>query len=163
MGAPAVGQYKTENMLTQRNTGGCSKSTTARGCYFYDEAVKRSQSTPAPTCYNPKPKESGKRVASFKTPQSYSRQPTKPSEVGAGGYYNPKHDYGRKRVPCFVNSKGASYSFLQDVFRIKDKEKLPAPGHRGIPESTRLDQAGQRNHASRMLHDRYVSPRNINK
>jgi len=156
--SPSVGQYETETPATKPKLRGGMMAKTDRGCYFYDRAVKGSQWKPAPGKYDGDKPPAHKQSPSFASPRTESRDVAgrKAPTVGPG-YYTPNYVPVEKKVAGFTSSKEETKSFLDRL--TKEKEKVPAPGHNGIPESKVEDRLGKKMHSNMLLTDREVSPR----
>lgn len=157
---PAVGQYDilTASGYTSaspRLKGGKLPQQT-RGCYLYDVAVKRSKWSQAPGKYDGNKLPVHISSPGMTTTKTDSKSPRKPSEVGPG-YYNVNHNQVDKRSVAYSSSKNPGKSFLDEYTKGKDKQ--PAPGHNGIPDSKVQDRTGQAKHSIRLLGDRIISPR----
>eukprot|EP00747_Dinoflagellata_sp_TGD_P184951 gnl/TRDRNA2_/TRDRNA2_41112_c0_seq1.p1 gnl/TRDRNA2_/TRDRNA2_41112_c0~~gnl/TRDRNA2_/TRDRNA2_41112_c0_seq1.p1 ORF type:complete len:270 (-),score=48.21 gnl/TRDRNA2_/TRDRNA2_41112_c0_seq1:40-849(-) len=154
---PAVGQYdaSTGIALTRPRTRGGMMSKTDRGSIFYDAAMKNSKNSPPPGKYDAvMPTKKKVAVPKFYHDQNKSRLPKSGNNLGPG-VYNPNHAAIEKRPPNYASSKDPSRSFLDTL--VKQKEKIPAPGHRGIPESKNVDRIGWAKHTNQILNDRASS------
>eukprot|EP00747_Dinoflagellata_sp_TGD_P178612 gnl/TRDRNA2_/TRDRNA2_27853_c0_seq1.p1 gnl/TRDRNA2_/TRDRNA2_27853_c0~~gnl/TRDRNA2_/TRDRNA2_27853_c0_seq1.p1 ORF type:complete len:273 (-),score=36.63 gnl/TRDRNA2_/TRDRNA2_27853_c0_seq1:167-985(-) len=153
---PAVGTYDTQSsQVVSRTTGGLM-SKTDRTSVFWDEAQKNCKNSPAPGKYDPVVPQSYKVVSPrFHNTENVSRNPTKPSTLGPG-VYNVSHKLCEKRTLTYSSSKGSPKSYLDSI--VKAKEKLPAPGHKGVPDSKVIDTVGTYKHCAIILNDRARGP-----
>jgi len=154
--SPAVGQYETLSQQCSPRTKGGTMPKRDRGCLFYDIATKQSKWLQAPGKYDAAGVGEKVKVLSFNSSKTESRNPHKPNTVGPG-YYNPNFAHTEDRVPSYTGSKEPNKSFLE--LGLKQKANMPAPGHRGIPDSKVLDREGGRKHATMILNDREITPR----
>lgn len=155
---PAVGQYESDKAIdkTCRRTRGGQLSKMDRKCFFWESAVKND--LPAPTKYDAKQIPGKITSPRFAAPTTESRVPGKPSPMGPG-YYNPSHETTETKVPVYSGSKREEKSFLDEI--VNSKDKTPAPGHVGIPDSKVENRAGKALHSARLLLDRQLAPRSI--
>jgi hypothetical protein len=157
---PSVGQYNTElafQSLRSRARGGVL-SKLVRKSYITRQAEKNT--IPDPCQYNPKKQEAHMDSPVFASPRNVSRVPQKSSPMGPG-YYNPQHEVVEKKVLCYSGCKEDAKSFLDKIMNKNDKG--PAPGYLGIPESKVQDRKGQALHSARLLMDRPVVARSIDR
>jgi len=156
---PSVGQYEiaaAKQMTTPRTRGGIVSKNT-RGSILYDRAMKEAKWKQGPGKYEVKMPESH-----LATPNINSSKGIKEHQGGTTlgpGYYNLNHIHTEKKVISHTAPKEASRSLLDKT--LKDKEKSPAPGHHGVPDSRVEDREGRRKHCAKLLGDRIVTPRRM--
>jgi len=157
---PPVGQYNTEQAYqnTRSRARGGVLSKLERKCYITRQAEKNN--IPDPCQYNPKKQEAHLDSPVFSSPRNESRVKKKSSEMGPG-YYNPQHEAVEKKVLSYSGCKEGAKSFLDKITNKNDK--APAPGYLGIPESKVQDRRGMALHSARLLMDRPVVPRSIDR
>jgi hypothetical protein len=141
---PSPGQYEIQAAATvttpRTRLGVLSKKP--RGCVMYDIAVKESTWKQGPGKYEPKTTDAHQGVPHFN-----SSKGVKEFKAGTNlgpGHYTLNHVQCEKRVISHSSPKEASRSMLDKA--LKEKEKSPAPGHNGIPESKVEDLDGRRKH-----------------
>lgn len=150
--SPAVGQYESFSDLTSPRTRGGKMPKSDRGCLFYDQAVSDSKWKPAPGKYNANKVEKHLTSPTFHEPTGTPRVAKKANQLGPG-YYSPNWEPMEKRPPSFSGSKEEWRSAKAP------KDKTPAPGHNGIPESKLEDRSGRQKHCRKLLGDIVVTPR----
>lgn len=152
---PSVGTYQVDKALdtTKTRPKGGQITKGNRKC-FLDACG--SNGVPAPGKYDTKPLKDHLSSPKFSSPRTESRSPKKQAPLGPG-YYNPNYEHLEKRVLVYSGSKDSAKSFLDKI--MSSKEKTPAPGHVGIPESKVHDRGGKALHSARLMLDRHVVPR----
>lgn len=151
---PAAGQYET--MTAQRTRGGLM-SRRDRVCAFVKIAEKMNTWHPGgPGKYDAKKTEKHTRVPNFTSPRTESRNGDKPTQVGPG-YYNPSYVQTDVKPPSYSSSKESSGTFMNKIHN--DKDKIPFPWYKDMPESKVHDKIGSRKHCAKLMNDRELPPR----
>lgn len=156
--SPSLGQYNLDlgfGLTTPRTPGGpMSKGERKSG--VYNTARIRAERTPAPGKYEvaAEPEKNMRPSAYFRshTNESALAKENRKQSAPGPGEYDIKYAPVEKRVPVWGSSKGEVTTFIDKL--IKDKSKMPAPGHNGIVEPKMLDRTGQALHTARLLSDR---------
>jgi len=150
---PPCSQYNVEDaknaVMTKTPGGKLSKAD--RGSHLEDTAQYRSAMIPAPGKYDPK--DSRKiTTPSFSHATNSARSPGRVPGAPGPGHYKVQHDLCTPRAPMWAHDKAPQKTLLDML--CKDKAKLPAPGHCGIPNQTKVDQQGRCKHAKLLLESR---------
>jgi hypothetical protein len=151
------GSYEVNRNQTTPNSISFSMSKKDRGCAHIDFAINQAKWTPSPGKYDGEKPEPHMKSPRFDQQHTDSRNAGKKGAPVLGpGYYDPNTAQTLKSTPKHPWSKSATTSFLE--MHTKEKDKIPAPGHHGIPESKVEDRKGRKVHVTRLLGDRIISP-----
>lgn len=152
---PSVGQYDT-NIPPSKTRGGLM-SRNDRVCAFAKMAERTNLWNPnGPGKYDPKIADKHRASPNFVSPRTESRNPKKASQVGPG-YYNPSFAQVDFKPPAYSTSKEESGTFMNR--QNKDRNALPFPWYKDMPDSKVHDRLGTRKHCKKLLKDRHITPR----
>jgi len=152
---PAVGQYESSSQHCEPKIMGGTLPKTERKGGFENTKDGHKQ---APGKYDGLAPEPHKPGPQFQSSVTESRMPKPASKVGPG-YYALDYKQTETKVPCYGGSQEKAKSYLDA--HVKGMDKLPGPGHTGIPDSKVHDRTGKRLHSARLVADRIITPRHV--